>query len=328
MRILVTGGTGFVGTHLVNALQRRGHAVAVLARHPEAAHNRYNHPVEAVRGDVLEPETLAAACAGREAVVHLVGILFESEGRTFDRMHRAATENVLAAAKGAGVGRYLHMSAMGSAADAPSEYSRTKAAAEKAVRESGLPFTIFRPSVIFGPGDGFVSLLASVVRGNPGFIPVIGPGTTRFMPVSIYDVARVFADALEKPETVGKTYEVGGPATFALNDIYREIAAAVGKPRKPLVHFPLWWGRILASAFEWSARRGWLPAPPLTRDQLRSLSRDNAADVSETDRVFGGPWRPFGPGIREDLGPGRPHDPRQGTGRDVKLERVAVLRIR
>lgn len=327
MKVLVTGGTGFVGTHLVNALQRRGHAVSVLARDPASAQNRYNHPVEAVRGNVLDPASLPAACAGRDAVIHLVGIIHEKGDQTFDRMHREAVENVLAAARAAGVPRSLHMSAMGASADGPSEYARTKAAGEAAVRASGLSWTLFRPSIIFGPGDGFVSLLAPIVRFNPGFIPVIGPGTTKFMPVSVYDVARVFADALEKPATGGKTFEVGGPDTLTLDEIYREIAAAVGKPRKPLLHFPLWYGRILARAFEWAARRGILPAPPLTVDQLKSLSRDSTADTSETDRIFGGPWRSFRPGIREYLEGGRRHDPRHGMGREVELEAVAVLRI-
>jgi uncharacterized protein YbjT (DUF2867 family) len=328
VKVLVTGGTGFVGTHLTNALLRRGHAVAILARDPESARNRYNRPVEVAAGDVLDPASLAAACKGREAIIHLVGIIHESRGQSFDRMHREAAENVLAAARGAGVRRFLHMSAMGAAEEAPSAYGRTKAVGEKAVRASGLDGTIFRPSIIFGPGDGFVSLLASIVRRNPAFIPVIGPGTTQFMPVSVYDVARVFADALEKPETAGMTFEVGGPEIFALNDIYREIAAAVGKAGKPLFHFPIWYGRLLAAGFEWAARRGILPDPPLTGDQLLSLTRDSVADVSAADRVFGGPWRPFREGIREYLQSGRRHDPRNGIGSEIHLERVPLLRVR
>lgn len=327
MRVLVTGATGFVGTHLVNRLLHRGHAVAALLRRPEQARNRYSGRVEAVVGDVLDADSLARAAAGREAVVHLVGIIHEKGGQTFDRMHREAVENVVAAARAAGARRYVHMSAMGSAPDAPSEYARTKAAGEAVVRASGLDWTIFRPSIIFGPGDGFVSLLAPIVKGNPGFIPVIGPGTTKFQPVSVYDVARIFADALERPETVGRSFEVGGPEVFTLNEVYREIAAAVGKPGKPLLHLPLWYGRILASLFEWLTRRGLFADPPLTRDQLRSLSRDNAADVSQTVAVFGADWRRFGPGIREYLSHGR-HDPRSGIGREVELERRALLRVR
>jgi uncharacterized protein YbjT (DUF2867 family) len=327
VKVLVTGGTGFVGTHLVNRLLRRGHAVAVLARDPRKTRNRYNRPVEAAPGNVLDRESVAAAAAGRDAVVHLVGIISEKGDQTFDRMHREATENVVAAAKASGIRRYLHMSAMGSSEDSPSQYGRSKAAGERAVRSSGLDWTIFRPSIVFGPGDGFVSLLAPIVRLNPGFIPVIGPGTTRFQPVSIEDVARAFADALEKPETVGRSFELGGPEIFTLNAIYREIAAAVGKPGKPLLHLPLWYGRVLAGGFEWLARRGVLAAAPLTRDQLKSLERDNAADVSDSVAIFGGDWKHFRPGIREYLSNGR-HDPRSGIGGEVELESRAVLRIR
>ena len=327
MRVLVTGGTGFVGTHVVNRLLQRGHEVAVLASDPAKTRNRYNRPVEAVAGDVLDPASFASAASGREALVHLVGIIHEKGRQTFDRMHREAAANAVAAAGSAGALRLLHMSAMGSSEDSPSKYGRSKAAGEKAVRASGLDWTIFRPSIIFGPGDGFVSLLAPLVRHNPGFIPVIGPGTTLFQPVSVYDVARLFADALEKPETSGQTYEVGGPDVFTLNDVYREIAAAVGKPRKPLLHLPLWYGRLLAAGFEWLARRGVIASPPLTRDQLRSLTRDNAADVTKTKATFGADWRPFRAGIREYLDDGR-HDPRSGFGQEIELERRAVVRIR
>ncbi len=327
MKVLVTGGTGFVGTSLVNRLLQDGHSVAVLARDARKTRNRYNHPVETVAGDVLDRGSLTAAARGRDGVVHLVGVINEKGAQTFDRMHREATENAVAASEAAGVARYLHMSAMGSSEDAPSEYARTKAAGERAVRGSRLKWTIFRPSIIFGPGDGFVSLLAPIVRHNPGFVPVIGPGTTRFQPVSIRDVARVFASALERPETAGRSFEVGGPEVFTLNDIYREIAAAVGKPGKPLVHFPLWYGRLLARAFEALARRGVFTDPPLTRDQIRSLSRDNAADVSDTVKTFDGEWKRFRPGIREYLSTGR-HDPRSGIGEEVEIERRAVLRIR
>ena len=328
MKILVTGGTGFVGTHLVNALARRGHDVAVLARHPDRARNRYNRPVERVRGDVLDGPSLVAALSGRDAVIHLVGIIHEQGAQTFDRMHRQAPENVVAAAREAGVRRFLHMSAMGASEDAPSEYSRTKAAGERAVAQSDLDWTVFRPSIVFGPGDGFVSLLAPIVRKNPLFIPVIGRGETRFQPVSVYDVARVFTDALEKPETIGKTFEVGGPDVFTLNEIYREIATVVGKRRKPLLHLPLWWGRLLARLFESFARRGWIDHPPLTRDQLKSLSRDNVGDVTETVNVFNGEWRELRPGLREYLTGGMAHDPRSGFGGEVEMEPVKVLRIR
>jgi len=277
---------------------------------------------------VLDPGTLPRALAGRDAVVNLVGIISEKREQTFDRVHREAVENLVGVLQATGVRRLLHMSAMGTSDDSPSEYGRTKAAGERAVRESGLDWTIFRPSIVFGPGDGFVSLLAPIVAKNPLFIPVIGKGETRFQPVSVYDVARVYCDALEKPETAGKTFEVGGPEVLTLNEIYREIATVLGRRRKPLVHLPLWWGRLLARFFESLARRGWISDPPLTRDQLKSLSRDNVADVSETIAVFGGEWKGFREGIREYLSGGMKHDPKSGIGDTVELEEVKVLRIR
>jgi uncharacterized protein YbjT (DUF2867 family) len=327
LKLLVTGGTGFVGTHVVNALARRGHTVAVLARDIRSARNRYNRPVEAVAGNVLDPASLARAVAGRDAVVHLVGIIHEAGEQTFERMHHEAVQNVLGAMSTAGVRRLIHMSAMGTSDDSPSEYGRTKAAGQQAVASSNLDWTILRPSIIFGPGDGFVSLLAPIVRHNPGFIPVIGPGTTRFMPISIYDVARVFGDALDNPKTAGQKFELGGPQTLTLNEIYREIASAVGKPGKPLLHLPLWWGRFVAARFEGAFRRGWIESPPVTRDQLRSLSRDNVGDLTATHAVFVGPWREFGPGIREYLHGRDVHDPRVPIGEEVDLEPVKVLRF-
>jgi NADH dehydrogenase len=327
VKVLVTGGTGFVGTHLVNTLLRRRHDVAVLARDSRATLNRYNQKVETIEGDVLDAASLDAACSGRDAVIHLVAIIHEEKGQTFEQIHYQAVENLVKAMASAGVRRLLHMSAMGVAPDAPSLYARTKAAGERVVRSSGLAWTIFRPSILFGPGDGFFSLLAGVVRANPGFIPVIGPGTTRFQPVSVYDVARVYTDALEKPETAGNAFDVGGPEVFTLNDLYREVAIAVGKPRKSVVHLPLWWGALVARGFERMARRGWLENPPLTRDQLKSLSRDNVGDLSETLRVFGGDWKRLRPGLREYLHGAMKHDPRFGLGHEVDLEPVKVLRI-
>jgi NADH dehydrogenase len=144
----------------------------------------------------------------------------------------------------------------------------------------------------------------------------------------VYDVARVFGDALEKPETIGRVFEVGGPHVFTLDELYREIAVVVGKPRKRSVHFPVWWGRILARGFEWLARRGIIDSPPLTKDQLRSLAQDNVADTSEAEAVFGGPWRELRPGLREYLHGAFAHDPRSGIGETVELERVRTMRLR
>ncbi len=306
MKVAVTGGTGFVGTAVVNELLRRGHRVRALVHRPGAAVSRFNHPVETFAGDILDPASLDRAFAGCDAVIHLVGIILEAGRRTFDEIHRQGSENVIAAAQKAGAKKLVHMSAMGSSLSSPSEYGRTKAMAEEAVRKSRLDWTIFRPSIIFGPGDGFVTLLARLIRLSPVVIPVIGSGETRFMPVGVLDVARVFADALEKPEASGRAFEVGGPDVLTMNQMIREIAVALGKTGKPLLHLPLWYARLLATAFRF------LPHPPLTHDQLNSLTVDNVGDTEPTRAVFGGTLRSFAPGIREYVRPRSRHDPMMG----------------
>lgn len=306
MKVAVTGATGFVGASVVNELLRRRHEIRVLARAPEAARSRFNHPVDVSPAEILDSSSLDRAFAGCEAVIHLVGIIVEDEGRTFDEIHRQGTENVLAAAQKAAVRKYVHMSAMGASLASPSEYGRTKAMAEEAVRRCRLDWTIFRPSVIFGPGDGFVTLLARIIRRSPLAIPVIGNGQTKLMPVSVRDVARLFADALEKSEASRGSFEAGGPDVLTLNEITREIAAALGKPGKPLIHLPLWYGSLLATAMKV------LPHPPLTHDQLSSLAVDNVGDTGPTLEVFGGTFRDFKSGIREYVRPRSRHDPMVG----------------
>jgi NADH dehydrogenase len=306
VKIAVTGATGFVGGYVVNALLRRGHEVRVLARSPDSARSKFLRPVPVAVGDILDASSLAAALPGCDAVVHLVGIIHEAGGHSFDEIHRHGTALVVAAAERAGARRYLHISAMGSSPESPSAYGRSKAAAEGVVGRSHLDWTIFRPSIIFGPGDGFVNQLAGIARSVPFVFPVIGSGKTMFMPVSVRDVARCFAQALEKPETIRQTYEVGGPEVFTFEEIAREIASALGKPGKRIVHVPVGLARFAASFAER------LTAPPLTRDQLASLSVDNVADTAGARVAFGDTWAGFRAGIREYVHPRGRHDPMIG----------------
>src|SRR5262249_37440702 len=148
------------------------------------------------------------------------------------------TENVLGAVRESGVSRFVHMSALGTGPRALSRYHRTKWAAEEAVRASGLDWTIVRPSVIFGSGDGFVSLVTQLVRWFP-VVPVIGDGRNRFQPVAVADVAEVFARALERPLTAGQTFEVGGSRAYTFDEIVDEVGAALGRRWVPKLHFPV-----------------------------------------------------------------------------------------
>ncbi len=201
MKIFLSGGTGFVGTHLRRALLDSGHHLRLLVHRRQEG---IEAAVDQVRGDVADPATFAAALAGCDAAINLVGIIREAPkaGITFARLHQEATRNVAEAAKKGGVKRFLQMSALGTRRDAASRYHQSKYLAEEWLRASGLDWTIFRPSIIFGPGDAFVNQLSRLVQSLPA-VPVIGSGTYRLQPVAVADVARCFVMALEMPETIG-----------------------------------------------------------------------------------------------------------------------------
>src|SRR5512132_3577783 len=211
-RVFVTGATGFVGRAVIQALRAEGCSVRCLVRRGSERDLRGLGAIERVEGDVLARQTLEDGMAGCDAVVHLVGIIREQPtiGATFERVHVQGTVNVLEAAVATGVRRYLHMSALGTRPEARSRYHRTKWAAEEAVRGSALPWTIFRPSIIYGRGDAFVSMLAAVIKRYTA-IPVIGDGRQRLQPIPVEQVATAFARAVAASETVKQIYEVGGP---------------------------------------------------------------------------------------------------------------------
>ncbi len=204
--ILVTGGTGFVGHEVVGKLLSLGYPVRLLVRHPErAGHFAPHSRVELVRGDALRPETLPAAMKGVEAVIHLIGIIAETSHVTYEQAHTEATRNVLAAAKAAGVTRWIQMSAIGTRPFAASRYHLTKWAAEELVRQSGLDWTIFRPSLIYGydDRDRLLNLLRTVLSAPLNFftlysLPLIDGGTPHIQPVSVREVAHCFASAPAK----------------------------------------------------------------------------------------------------------------------------------
>ncbi len=280
-RVFVTGGTGFVGKAVIRALRANGFIVRCLVRPGSEANLKGFEGIERVPGDVLRPKGIEASIEGCSALVHLVGIIRERPGRgvTFERHHAAATANMVQAAEAAEVPRFLQMSALGTRPDARSRYHQTKWEGEKTVRESRLEWTIFRPSVIYGPGDGFVSMLARMIRWLP-VVPVIGDGRYRLQPAPIEQVAEGFARALLRPETRGQTYEVGGPRPYAFTEILDLIGQALGKTRVRKIHQPLGLMRLLARLLES------LPFFPLTSDQLTMLQEDNVCDPTPFFRAF------------------------------------------
>jgi NADH dehydrogenase len=274
--IAITGGTGFVGRRLAARLVQAGEQVRALARLPA-----HLPEVTVVQADVTgSPDSLANLLAGCQAVIHLVGIIRERGRETFHRVHVRGTHNVLRACKQAGVPRLLHMSALGARPNARSRYHRSKWKAEEMVRASGLAATIFRPSVIFGPGSAFLSQMRALVTGPP-VIPIVGNGMSLLQPIWIEDVATCFLAALGNDQTIGHSYELGGPETYGFEQLLDLIAESAGI-EKPKPHLPVWLVRLAATALS-----PLTPRFPLTADQLALLLEDNACDITEMRETFG-----------------------------------------
>lgn len=296
MKIFIAGGTGFVGGHLKRELQKRGHELRLLVHRRGRDGDK---GVEQVEGDVTALESFVQALNGCDAVINLVGIIREFPSRevTFERLHVQATANMLAATQKAGIRRYLQMSALGTRPDAVAGYHKTKFRAEELVRASGLDWTIMRPSLIYGPKDAFINMLAGQLRMVP-VMPLIGDGTYRLQPIHGDDVARCFALALEMPETIGQCYELCGNDRLSYVDLLDNIAAAMGKspPIKPCM--PLGLMKLAVSVMQH------LPPFPITMDQLQMLIEENICDGRWKETFHFEP-RNFKEGIREYLGSSR-----------------------
>ncbi|HRK32409.1 MAG TPA: complex I NDUFA9 subunit family protein [Tepidisphaeraceae bacterium] len=305
-RIFITGATGFVGTAVCAEAVQRGFFIHRLSRTGESTATHEASASEPLaqqtqkeipfRGDINDAASLDAAMAGCDGVIHLVGIIMEqrSKGVTFERIHVEGTQNVLAAAKRAGVRRYIHMSALGSRANAVSQYHKTKWQAEEAVRASGLDWTIFRPSMIHGPGGEFMQMAAKWASKTAMpylFMPYFGRGLLGLggaglvQPVYVNDVARAFADALQKPETIRQTYDLVGPDRMDWPTMHKTIARAVVGKSRLTAPIPAWYAKAIAAV---------LPAKllPFNRDQVVMSQEDNTADVKTVVNAFG--WSPAG----------------------------------
>lgn len=279
-RIAITGATGFVGSNVLQALA--GRQLRLLVRDASASAHLANANVELVEGDVTDPASLHGAFDGCGSVLHLVAIIEERDGMTFDRNIRQGTRNVLNEANSAGVRRFFLMSALGAQNTPGFPYHQAKWRAEQAVKSSGLDWTIFRPSIIYGQGDGFISLLADVIRNYP-VIPVAGDGTSRFQPVQVTDVAESIRAAIDDPSSSGKTFELGGPDAYTYDQLLDAVAAAIGK-RKRKIHLPVSLVKLVVTASKPLPEK---IRPPVTHEQLKMLALDNTTADSATGRLLG-----------------------------------------
>ncbi|MBL8688540.1 MAG: complex I NDUFA9 subunit family protein [Rhodospirillaceae bacterium] len=269
----VFGGSGFVGRYIVRQLARDGWRVNVAVRDAEYA--KFLKPmgdvgqVTPMAVSIRDKAAVAAAVAGAEVVINLVGVLYESGSQNFEAIHHQGAKAVAEAAAAAGVARLIHISAIGADAASPSLYARTKAAGESAVRAAFPGATIFRPSLVFGPEDGFFNRFAGLARVMPA-LPLFGGGKTRFQPVYVGDVAEAVIRALNDEKTAGQTYELGGPTIYTFRQLMELMLREIRRKRC-LVSVPFPIARLEARLLQV------LPVPPLTVDQVRLLERDNIA---------------------------------------------------
>ncbi|MBI2171348.1 MAG: complex I NDUFA9 subunit family protein [Chloroflexi bacterium] len=290
MRVLVTGATGFVGRHVVKTLAERGHTVRAVGRSRGREEAVAGSGVEIAYADVSDPSTWKAAMDGVDAVVHLVAIIRERRGMTFDAVNHQGTANVAAAAKERGVGAFMHLSAVGAQDDAGFPYLRSKWLGEQAVAHSGVSYTILRSSLIFGPGDEFINALAGTVKAFP-IVPLAGDGRAKFQPIHVLDASRCIADALEREDLRGKAVEIGGPEQLTYDQIVDAIALTYFLHRWKL-HVPIPIMRVLV----WLMER-LLPNPPITMHQLNMLALDNVARLGAVEEAFGFQPRPLASNI-------------------------------
>ena len=266
-QVTIFGGAGFVGRHTVRALAKAGWRIRVACRHPNMGF--FLKPlgtvgqIALVKCDIADAAQVAAAVQGSDAVINLVGLLYGN----FEAAHVAGAEHVAKAAAAAGVKALVQISAIGADAESPSRYAQTKAEGERRVRAAFAAATILRPSIIFGPEDGFFNKFAGLARFTP-VLPLIGGGKTRFQPVFVGDVAAAIVAALDSEAAQGRTYELGGPTIYSFRDLMQIVLDVTGRKRA-LVPLPF----ALASLKAFFLQL--MPKPLLTPDQVTLLKSDN-----------------------------------------------------
>ena len=287
--IIITGASGFVGGHLVSHLLSAGSDISCLARSETASKSLLTKGCRVIRGDITQPETLRGILHQDDFVIHLVGIIEEKGPATFQAIHVQGTRDLVAEAKRAGVRHFFYQSALGADRGSWSGYLRTKAEAEEIVRQSGIPFTIFRPSLIIGPWDGFTRKLTDMIKLSP-VLPIPGEGKAKFQPVYIRDWLRCTRKVIDDPRSFTGTYDIGGPEHLTYREIVEHLSKALGY-KKPVFSIPMGFMKLSTSILE-----RFLPSPPVTSDQLRLLEQDNIGELDALEKYFG-----FRPTRLEDM---------------------------
>ncbi|MBZ0155948.1 MAG: complex I NDUFA9 subunit family protein [Alphaproteobacteria bacterium] len=288
----VAGATGFIGTHLIRSLAAARLAARCLVRNPRKIPRCTDAGMEVSLGDITDRESLRGKLDGCTVAVHLVGIIEEQGEMTFEKVHVRGTENLVEEAKRSGVRHFFYQSALGASPGAKARYAKTKAEAEEIVRASGIPFTIFRPSLVVGEGDGFTGRLKELIALGP-FVPVPGSGEARLQPIYVGDWVKCFLSLFPDPsrsaDAPSRLFELGGPEHLTYNEIVNQLMEAMGV-NKPVIHLPLGavkislpFARITRTLGEVFGKK----IPPVTREQLELLQTDNICARDSVERNFG-----------------------------------------
>jgi len=291
--ILVTGGTGLVGRHLVRALLAKGHDVRCLVRSTDKAGQVLPPEVELVRGDINDRTAVDKACRGVDKVFHLVAVIRENGANTFEHINVEGTLNLVVAAGQAGVKHFVHLSALGVSDNPKFKYAYSKWRGEETVQQSGLTWTIIRPSVIYGDGFGFFDRLAQSLRFTPRpFIPVPGKGTALFQPIAAEDVARCLIKLIENPSMIGKIVEIGGPEHLSYVQMLDLLLERLGEKRYKF-YVPMFLMRLTVPLLG-----SVMKDPPVTTVELKQMELDNVTDAQAVEKIFGFKPRALRNGLR------------------------------
>lgn len=290
--LFIAGGTGFIGQYLLKSLAKNNFGAKCLARSDERASLCRKTGFEARIGDITDKESLKGSLDGIDTVAHLVGIIEDKGDMTFEKVHVEGTAHLVDEAKKAGVKHFFYQSALGASLESSARYQRTKAEAEEIVKQSGIPYTIFRPSLVIGGKDGFTEKLKELILLGP-VVPVPGDGNAKFQPIYVEDWVRcfikIFSDTSRIMPHASRTYEFGGPEQLSYNELLSRLMDAMGV-KKTIVHLPISLAKAGLPFIGLTQAMGGLlgkKIPTVTAEQLDLLGRDNVCDTDSVETLFG-----------------------------------------
>ena len=288
MKVFITGGTGFVGSVVAEKIKSSGTSVTLVERNKKKIPHLKELGFEVFEGTLEEKDAVNGFLSANkfDAVINLIGIIRSLPGFSFQKVHVDYVNALLGLARETGIERFIHMSALGAAEDSDSEYFSTKYEGESLVRNSGLKWTVFRPSLIFGNNAGFFDDLIGLVKTR-AFVPIIGTGETKFAPIDVFSVAEAYNNSLYNEKTINKAFQLCGPDTYTFEEMI-DLIMEISPPKKLKIHAPSFIAEKSLNFIE-KLSSSLSKNAPITSDQIRMLKYDNICegDMSGPDGLFG-----------------------------------------